>query len=726
MDSSDVILLIPGETSAPISSRMASSDESRKTEIAKAWVFPSPRKPLKTPKNPDGEGLYQRKQVPSSAYCKPKSRFVEKMVLVPSSNDDDLTIAKDSSFRGSPLNKVHSKLRKNPSAFEEKVEDVEIYRREELTIGVKKWRKPKVRVLLEWGILLLSMGCLIASLTERKLQDFVIFGLEIWKWCLMVSVTCCGRLVTLWLMTVLVFVIEKNFLLRTKVLYFVYGLRNSVRVCIWLSLILLSWFLLFDQGVQRSAKTEKVLFYVSRALVSLLIGSVNWLVKTILVKILASSFHMNKFFDRIREAFFNQYVLKMLSGPPENELAEKIGKTKSTGQLSFRSGGKGKGRMDEEVIDVTNLHKISQDKVSDSVMKRLIDLISDSGLSTISNIIDETFEEADQKDTQINSEHEAYIVAQMVFKNVAKPGYKYIEEEDLLRFFNKDEVHDVLLLFEGAAGTGKIKRSALKKWVVKAYLDRKSLAHSLNDSRTAVKQLHKLATGIVIVVNIVITLLLMGFATTKVLVVLSSQVVMVVFMFGNTCKMAFEAIIFVFVIHPFDVGDRCLVDGVQMIVEEMNILTTVFLKYNNEKIYYPNSVLATKPISNFYRSPDMSDSVEFSINMATPVDCIGNLKERITMYLKSKPNHWHENHSLVVKDIVDLNKLNMALYVQHTMNFQNISDRNIRRSDLVLELKRIFEDLCIRYNLLPQDVHLSYKGTIPPPIPYSPTSSNSQ
>ena len=68
-----------------------------------------------------------------------------------------------------------------------------------------------------------------------------------------------------------------------------------------------------------------------------------------------------------------------------------------------------------------------------------------------------------------------------------------------------------------------------------------------------------------------------------------------------------------------------------MIVEEMNILTTVFLKFDNEKIYYPNSVLATKPISNFYRSPDMSDAVEFSVDVATSVESIGALKSKIKM-----------------------------------------------------------------------------------------------
>lgn len=66
-----------------------------------------------------------------------------------------------------------------------------------------------------------------------------------------------------------------------------------------------------------------------------------------------------------------------------------------------------------------------------------------------------------------------------------------------------------------------------------------------------------------------------------------------------------------------------------MIVEEMNILTTVFLRFDNEKIYYPNSVLATKPISNFYRSPDMNDSIEFAIDVATSVECIGALKARV-------------------------------------------------------------------------------------------------
>ena len=44
--------------------------------------------------------------------------------------------------------------------------------------------------------------------------------------------------------------------------------------------------------------------------------------------------------------------------------------------------------------------------------------------------------------------------------------YRYIDEEDLLRFMKKEEVDNVLPLFEGAAETGKIKRKSLKNCLV--------------------------------------------------------------------------------------------------------------------------------------------------------------------------------------------------------------------------------------------------------------------
>ena len=79
--------------------------------------------------------------------------------------------------------------------------------------------------------------------------------------------------------------------------------------------------------------------------------------------------------------------------------------------------------------------------------------------------------------------------------------------------------------------------------------------------------------------------------------------------------------------------------------------------------------------------------------------------------LENNPQHWHPNHSVVVKEIENVNKLKMALYCNHTMNFQEFGEKNKRRTELVLEIKKIFEELDIKYYLLPQQVHLRHIGS---------------
>ncbi|XVE97921.1 hypothetical protein REPUB_Repub03eG0060600 [Reevesia pubescens] len=689
----------------------------------------TPNRPSKIPTD---KKLTPRKSLGRSAFSKPKSRLVEPAYPDDAKLVDEKSIQmvnsssprlRNSPAAASPSNKTTTpkeNLRSAPttpktpliSPSVEEEDDEEVYKTADLKLSEKTGKKWKSLLLIEFVAFICIMGLMIASLTVHKLEKTKIWGLELWKWCVLVLVIFSGRLFAEWMMNIVIFLIEKNYLLKKKVLYFVFGLKGSVRVFIWLGLVLLTWALLFNHGVKRSKEANRVLNYITRALASFLIGSAIWLAKTLFVKLLSSSFQCTRFFDRIQESIFHQYILRALSGPPVMEMAENVGSSTSIGQLSFKNLIKDKGGEKQEVIDVDRLKKMKQGKVSAWTMKGLINVISGSGLSTIANYIDNVDdEENEQKDNEITSEWEAKAAAYRIFKNVAKPGSKYIEEEDLLRFMKKEEVDNVLPLFEGALETGKIKRKTLKNWLVNVYLERKSLAHSLNDTKTAIEELNKLVSVLLLVVIIIVWLLMMGFLTTQILVFISSQLLLVAFMFGNTAKVVFEAIIFVFVMHPFDVGDRCVIDGVQMVVEEMNILTTIFLRYDNEKIFYPNSVLATKPISNFYRSPEMSDSVEFAVDVSTSVEQIGALKAKIKEYLESKPQHWRPGHSVQVKDIENVNKMKMGLYVTHTINFQNYGDKSSRRSELVLELKRIFEALDIKYHLLPQEVQVIYIGS---------------
>lgn len=605
--------------------------------------------------------------------------------------------------------------------------------------------------ILQWLILILLVAVLVCSLTIPLFKDRILWKLRLWRWEVMVLVLICGRLVSGWGIRLVVFFIERNFLLRKRVLYFVYGLRKAVQNCLWLGLVLIAWHIMFDKKVERETKNDS-LKYVTKILVCLLVGVLLWLLKTLMVKVLASSFHVSTFFDRIQEALFNQYVIETLSGRPsleiqhhkdeEQSVLAEVTKLQNAGitvppelrAAALRpssgrvigSGGLQKGsvgkslrlsrtisKKQDEGITIDDLHKLNHENVSAWNMKRLMHMVRHGSLATLDEQIHDSTHK-DESATQIKSEHEAKIAARKIFHNVAKPNCKYIDLEDIMRFMREDEALKTMSLFEGASQSGKISKSALKNWVVNAFRERRALALTLNDTKTAVNKLHQMVNVVVVIIVLITSLLILGIATKQFMTYLSSQLLLVAFIFGNTCKNIFEAIIFLFVMHPFDVGDRCEIDGVQMIVEEMNILTTVFLRGDNQKIVFPNSTLATRPIGNYYRSPDMGDSVEFLVHIATPAEKIAIIRQRILSYMESKKDHWAPSPMVIVKDLEGLNQLRVAVWMSHTINHQNMGERWTRRCLLVDEIVKILREVDIEYRMIPLDINVR---SMPMPSP---------
>ncbi|CAL5335797.1 unnamed protein product [Camellia sinensis] len=287
-----------------------------------------------------------------------------------------------------------------------------------------------------------------------------------------------------------------------------------------------------------------------------------------------------------------------------------------------------------------------------------------------------------------------------------EPAFRFIYLEDVLRIMLEDEALKTMSLLRGSPESEKISQSSLKNWVVNAFRERRALALTLNDTKTAVNKLHHMVNVLVVIVIAVVSLFILGIATSRFLFLISSQIVVVAFIFGNSCKTVFEAIVFLFVMHPYDVGDQCEIDGVQMVVEEMNILTAVFLRLDNQKIKYPNSILSTKPISNYYRSPDMGDSIDFCVHIATPIEKIAIIRQRIISYVESKKDHWYPSLLVVPMDLVGLNDLKLSVWLTHRMNHQDMGKKWLRRAFVTKEMIKIFKELDMEYCLLPLDINI--------------------
>lgn len=315
--------------------------------------------------------------------------------------------------------------------------------------------------LLQWISLILIAAALISTLMIRVWKRKKIYGLALWKWEVLVLILICGRLVSGWGIRIVVFFIERNFLLRKRVLYFVYGLRKAVQNCIWLGLVLLAWQCLFDKRVDGD---NKYLKFVNRLMFCLLVASLIWLVKTLMVKVLASSFHVSTFFDRIQDSVFNQYVIETLSGPPvieiqsiqeeqERTVAEvtklekagavlppelrttaletntRSGRVIGSGGLKKTTSGASLKHSDaiskklDEGITIEHLHKLNPQNVSAWNMKRLMKIVRNGFVSTLDEQILNSTQE-DESNTEIRSEFEAKVAARKIFHNVARPRSK--------------------------------------------------------------------------------------------------------------------------------------------------------------------------------------------------------------------------------------------------------------------------------------------------------------
>ena len=80
---------------------------------------------------------------------------------------------------------------------------------------------------------------------------------------------------------------------------------------------------------------------------------------------------------------------------------------------------------------------------------------------------------------------------------------------------------------------------------------------------------------------------------------------------------------------------------------------------------------------------------------------------RCGRYIASKSHHWKAKFSLNVTSLVaESGKLQLSLGLSHTMNHQNFGEKVARRSELMWEMKRLFEELAIEYHLPPQEMHV--------------------
>ena len=178
---------------------------------------------------------------------------------------------------------------------------------------------------------------------------------------------------------------------------------------------------------------------------------------------------------------------------------------------------------------------------------------------------------------------------------------------------------------------------------------------------------------------------------------------------NGTCNLT--SIIFLFVAHPFDAGDRIIFEGNTMVVEKVSILQTVFA-FDGQKIYMPNSIhglnlveLAHKRIINIRRSGDMNDYVNFKVDIKTPEETIKAIHIKILEFLRSNTKILKSD---CMYDIITIEDRMITIRVQipYIGNWQDGLKRWTTRTKFMFALKKILVDFEIEFVIPTQHIRI--------------------
>lgn len=245
-------------------------------------------------------------------------------------------------------------------------------------------------------------------------------------------------------------------------------------------------------------------------------------------------------------------------------------------------------------------------------------------------------------------------------------------------------------------GNGDISLEEMILTVTEFGRERKSIASSMHDVDQAINALDGLLFAIVFIVCIFVIIAFLSPSFVGTLATSATALLSLSFVFAATCQEVLGSCIFLFVKHPYDIGDRVDIATDQLTVEHISLLYTVFKRINNGKIVQtPNIVLNNLWVENITRSKAMREQVSIFCAFDTPFEDINALKQEMMAFVRDPQNSrdFHQDIEVEVVSIAEMNKLELRVEIRHKSNWSNENLRAARRSKfmcaLVVALRRV-------------------------------------
>ncbi|OKL62448.1 hypothetical protein UA08_02571 [Talaromyces atroroseus] len=298
----------------------------------------------------------------------------------------------------------------------------------------------------------------------------------------------------------------------------------------------------------------------------------------------------------------------------------------------------------------------------------------------------------------LEKRHASEALAKRIWMSFVVEGRDALFEEDIVEVMGATREAEARECFHilDRDGNGDVSMEEMILTVAEFGRVRKSIGRSMHDVDQAI---HVLDSLLLSVAMIIMVLVFVSFVTTgaaTVIAAAATSLLSLSFVFSVTAQEVLGSCVFLFVKHPFDIGDRVEINSQELFVEEISLLYTVFRSVADQRITQAaNNVLNTAWIDNLTRARAMRERISLYVDFGTTFADIQLLKMEMEKFVRDKENNrdFQPDIEIEVIGIGSMDKLELRIEIRHKSNWSNETVRASRRSKfmcaLVLAVRKV-------------------------------------
>ncbi|ETS79189.1 hypothetical protein PFICI_09042 [Pestalotiopsis fici W106-1] len=430
---------------------------------------------------------------------------------------------------------------------------------------------------------------------------------------------------------------------------------------------------------------------MKRILGSLFVSSAVFLGEKTIVQLISVTYHQRSFANRIKDCKREVFLLGLLYDASRTlfpmycqEFAEEDYIINDSIEMMLGKRGR-KGGSGTPMRLIGNVGRLG-DKVT-SVFGNLASEITGKQVfnpNSAHSIVVEALEKVRTSEA----------LAKRIWMSFVVEGNESLFVDDIIEVLGPAHREEAEECFEAvdADGNGDISLDEMIRKVVEISKERKAINHSMKDISQALAVFDRILLFVVLLIVIFIFLAFFQSSFITTLATAGTALLSLSFVFAVTTQEFLGSCIFLFVKHPYDVGDRVDIVGSekqQLVVERISLLYTIFNRIDKMQIVQvPNIQLNNLWIENVTRSKAMKEVIDLNVSFDTSFEDIELLRQEMEAFVRHPDNARDFMPDLVigVGGINDLDKLTLKIAMKHKSNWHNEAVRATRRSKFMCAL----------------------------------------